>query len=312
MADDGSGGYYLGGGFSTVDGIPRPYLAHARADGSFDATFAPVLDGVVRALARAGNVLYVAGDFATVNGVSRSRGAAFDVSSGALLAWNPILGGGGAVLALAVSGARVFVGGSFINSLAAVDAISGAPVAFGIATDDTVFRLLVVGTRLYISGSFSACGGALRSNVCAVDLGTDTTTAFEANTNGRVRALAASGGTLYLGGDFTETGGNPRSRLAAVDQVTGAVSEWNPQAGDGAIVTTLAIGGGRLYVGGRFSLIGSAPRLNIAALALTGTTNVVLPWNPSLDSTVGTLLAGADGRVAAAGNFTHQRRSLLQ
>ena len=33
-APDGRGGWYIAGGFSAVDGVSRPHLAHIRADGS--------------------------------------------------------------------------------------------------------------------------------------------------------------------------------------------------------------------------------------------------------------------------------------
>ena len=41
VAPDGAGGYYVGGRFSAVGGVPRKNIAHVLADGSVDPAFAP-------------------------------------------------------------------------------------------------------------------------------------------------------------------------------------------------------------------------------------------------------------------------------
>src|SRR5919198_6638146 len=55
VAPDGSGGFYIGGGFARVGGVPIRNLAHVLADGSLDTSFAPNPSGAVRALAVAGS-----------------------------------------------------------------------------------------------------------------------------------------------------------------------------------------------------------------------------------------------------------------
>jgi Domain of unknown function (DUF5122) beta-propeller len=60
---DGSGGFYLGGFFSTVGGVQRNNLAHVLADGSVDPAFNPNANFGVYALALSGSTLYVGGQF---------------------------------------------------------------------------------------------------------------------------------------------------------------------------------------------------------------------------------------------------------
>src|SRR5215212_3494920 len=48
---DGSGGWYLGGDFRSLGGVPRTDLAHVLPDRSVDPNWAPTTDGTVRALA---------------------------------------------------------------------------------------------------------------------------------------------------------------------------------------------------------------------------------------------------------------------
>src|SRR5687767_13538345 len=55
---DGAGGWYLGGAFTHVAGVPRANLAHVLADGSVDPAWAPSTNGVVDVLRRRGDVVY--------------------------------------------------------------------------------------------------------------------------------------------------------------------------------------------------------------------------------------------------------------
>jgi hypothetical protein len=91
--DDGAGGWFLGGGFLDVGGAPRHYLAHVLGNGRL-ADWAPAPDGFVRGLALRGGLLYVCGDFASIDGVTRHGVAAVDANTGAIADWNPDVRGG--------------------------------------------------------------------------------------------------------------------------------------------------------------------------------------------------------------------------
>lgn len=85
---DGSGGWYIGGFFSTVAGAPRGGLAHIRGDGTLDPAWAPSTDGEVETLAVFGSRVFVGGRFTTVNGTTaRANLAAFDRTTGAVSAF---------------------------------------------------------------------------------------------------------------------------------------------------------------------------------------------------------------------------------
>jgi hypothetical protein len=58
---DGAGGWYIGGDFTTVGGVPRNRLAHILANGSLDASFDANMDGTVYSLALSGTTLYAGG-----------------------------------------------------------------------------------------------------------------------------------------------------------------------------------------------------------------------------------------------------------
>src|SRR5688572_17029924 len=85
---DGAGGWYMGGGFGSVGGIPRGNLAHIRADHTV-SEWAPHPDGGVYTLLLHEGVLYVGGDFTHIDGQARNRLAAFDVATGQINSWDP-------------------------------------------------------------------------------------------------------------------------------------------------------------------------------------------------------------------------------
>src|SRR5262249_2868036 len=67
IVSDGSGGWYIGGLFSKVDGYSITNLVHLRADGTVDTTFAPSpTGGQVSCLVLSGTTLYLGGTFSAV------------------------------------------------------------------------------------------------------------------------------------------------------------------------------------------------------------------------------------------------------
>jgi len=75
-APDGAGGWYIGGEFTHVDGIPRKNLVRIRADGSLDPAWNPNANSGVYALAVSGGTVYAGGWFTAIDGLP-SSGIAF-------------------------------------------------------------------------------------------------------------------------------------------------------------------------------------------------------------------------------------------
>ncbi|MBS1513571.1 MAG: hypothetical protein JSS63_00965, partial [Bacteroidetes bacterium] len=65
---DGSGGWYIGGGFTKVGIYTRNYIAHINSDGTVDATWNPNANNTVNTIAISGSDIYAGGQFTTIGG----------------------------------------------------------------------------------------------------------------------------------------------------------------------------------------------------------------------------------------------------
>ncbi len=306
VASDGSGGWYIGGFFTAVGGVPRNNLAHILSDKSL-AAWNPGASSTVTTLALVGNTLYAGGAFTTIAGVSQSYLAAFDTTTGALTSWNP--GSNGFINQLVVSGGTVYVGGSFSTiggatrfRIAALSTATGLATGWNPNMNNVVYSLAVVGGTVYAGGQFSTIGGSTtRNRLVAIDAASGLATAWNPNVGSIVRSIAVSGSTVFAGGDFvTVNGATTRNHLAAFDATTGTATAWNPNAN--GIVRALAVSGSTVYVAGEFTAVSGATTRNHLAAFDTSAGNAT-SWNPDANGS-GLALAVSGSTVFTGGAFT--------
>lgn len=301
---DGSGGWYIGGTFTSVGGVPRNNIAHILNTGALDMMWNPNANAGVQALALSGATVYAGGVFNNIGGQPRNLIAALDAVTGNATAWNP--NADNFVRAIVVNGATVYVSGGFMNvggqprsRIAALDAATGNATAWNPNANSEVHVLAINGTTIYAAGLFTNIGGQPRNRIVALDAATGLATAWDPNADQPVRALAVSGTTVYAAGVFTNIGGQSRNRIAALDAATGLATTWNPIADN--FVNSLAVSGTTVYAGGVFANIGGQLRNRIAALdAVTGNATA---WNPHANGNV-PVLAVNGTTICAGGSFT--------
>ena len=159
----------------------------------------------------------------------------------------------GAVLAMALHGTTLYIGGKFStvggskrNGLAAIDLANRSLLPWaprvgpvGKEFNPVEVRALAVspdGDTVYIGGHFDFITGVERSNLAAVSSEqagavSDWNPALSGNPYGGVvdaLALDADGSTLYVGGAFQEVNDSVRSGLAAISTTTGDEGVWAP------------------------------------------------------------------------------------
>lgn len=188
-------------------------------------------NGRVNAIALAGTLAYIGGDFTQVKderGVWRARNrlAVFDTATCALLPWAP-------------------------------------------TANASVRALHYYGGVLYAGGDFTTMNGVARGRLASFTTSTGALRPFNPNPNRVVRAFAVAAGRLYIGGDFGAVGTIGRSGLAAFYLSNGALdAAWKPVSVGG--VYALANDATRLYVGGMFTaLAGSTYSARFGAVGLT-------------------------------------------
>ncbi len=311
---------YLGGTFTYVGPYTGNGLPISTGTGQPAGTY-PKVNGTVAACVPDGSGgWYIGGNFTQVGSFARNC-IAHILSNGSVdSTWNPNAEGGmyPFVWTLAVSGTKVYAGGSFTsiggqirNYIAALDTTTGLATAWNPNTggiNPVVHALVVSGTKVYVGGTFTSIGGQDRGNIAALDTTTGLATAWNPNGGGGksdacVNALAVSGSTVYAGGAFTWCGGQIRLCVAALNATTGLATAWNPSAD--LPVHALLVSGTTVYAGGSFMNIGGQPRNGFAAL--NATTGLATAWNPNA---VGAplpevrTLAVSGTTVYAGGSFT--------
>jgi WD40-like Beta Propeller Repeat len=234
--------------------LTRNYIfAMDASTGVISTTFAPVLDGPVNALVPgpvvAGDpTVYVGGAFVNVNGTKAKSLVLLDLNTGLAVKGFKAPSTNGVVNTLALSGSRLFVGGTFTKmgpnvdgGLAALDPSTGAYlsyVGFAVATNHNWTSTCVGcakgavgvqdlsvspdGTRLVIIGNFKTAAGLARDQVAMVDLGATSATVDPSWQTQRFTAACAyhafdswvrqvafsSDGKYFV---ITSTGGTPPS-----------------------------------------------------------------------------------------------------
>lgn len=268
---------YIGGLFTSVNGVPRTNLA------ALDATTGAVIDtwqadalgtstypGAVRSLEVKGDRLYVGGAYNSIDGRGLyKRLAALDLAGNVITGFKPAPSGTVRDIAVApdgeslyaVGGLTAFAGVPRMNGVGQVLTSTGALTPFdptGKVGGTIAVDLSPDGTRLIYSGG--------NNSVVAVDPAVSNDPVWISKGGGDTQAIAISPtGEVYVGGHFTGmtalTAGVakiPVVKLASLNLSDGTVTAWRPPVTCGMgpwsielSVTQVEVGGECSYIGGR-------------------------------------------------------------
>jgi uncharacterized delta-60 repeat protein len=319
---------YIGGLFTSLDGVRRTGIARLNADGTLDATFVPPeIHGSVYAVALQpdGRVL-IGGNFGRVASQVRSRVARLNPDGSLDLTFNLGSAMAGTVYALAVQAdGRILAGGSNVpNSFplspflvrltqdGTIDASFSMFSPFGVSSLVLAIAVDADG-GVIIGGSFTDIRGVAVSNLARLRADGSLDQAFAGRTSfdATVQALALQAdGKIIVGGTFG------RSASAALEGIARLNPDGSSDSSFGVGVTTgfsfsvraIAIQpDGRIVVGGGFgNFNGSMARLFVR-LNADGTRDT--SFRTLGFEEVGVIAVGVqpDGGLIVSGVFTGYR-----
>lgn len=156
---------YLGGSFSTVDGVPAANIAAVdTATGALKPTFAHSAGSNVETLQYVNGQVVAGGGFGTINGASRTRIASLDPRTGAVTSY-----------------INLKVSGNYPNSTSKVYNT----------------QLNHAGTKMLVEGTFTSFGGSARQQIVMLDLG-HTSASVDPWTSVEFNQACVSNESFYL------------------------------------------------------------------------------------------------------------------
>ncbi len=321
LAMQSDGKAVIGGGFTTVNGVGRSYLARLNADGSVDERFNSGAgpNAVVKLLAvQADGKVVISGGFSSVNGLVRNRIARLNADGSIDTSFNnPGAGPNGNVNAMAVQAdGKVVIGGDFssVNGvrrvfIARLLADGSLDANFSPEASWFVHELSVrADGKLLIGGSFTSVNGVSRYNIARLNADGSVDTSFNPGTgaNNVVVALAEqTDGRVVIGGDFTSVNGVSRKNIARLNADGSVDAGFNPGAGANGAVYALAVqADGKLVMGGAFTSVNGVARYRIARLNADGSLDTGFNPGTGASGDVNALAVQPDGKLVLGGGFT--------
>ncbi|MDT7723439.1 MAG: hypothetical protein QOI21_15 [Actinomycetota bacterium] len=248
----------------------------------------PQVDGVVFSIAIVGNTVYAGGRFSKARPagvapggpgeVARTNLLAFDLITGDLLPWAPVIAG-----------------------TTYTSANNPGPYCKTVGTNtyvcDTVFRIKKSpdGSKIYVGGDFDKVNGTRLPKIVGFNVADGSVdTGFKPLVNSRVRGIAVTADTVYIGGGFTTVNGSTRTRLAALG-TDGTLKPWAPPADGEVFAVAAAAPQGKVIVGGAFGAINGVSHRAMSAVDMVTGANATWPVSPGAGSVVTDIVTDGNG-----------------
>ena len=278
-------------------------------------------DDAVYALAlQSDGRLLMAGDFTSVNAITRNHLARLKPNGLLDPSFDASAGPNGPIRAMVVqSDGRILLGGIFSvvnhtnrNNIVrlATDGTLDQFFNVGAGADNPVFAITVQPDNLIlIAGGFSRVAGVSLPGIARLQTNGAVDASFKvgAGTDGPIYALALqpSDGKIIIGGNFTRFNGYSRLGIARLLPNGSLDLSFNPGAGlEGAVRALVLQPDGRLIVGGSFTNVQGVARSYLARLNSDGSLDPsFLAGLEGPDKAVYALTLQVDGRLLVGGEF---------
>jgi uncharacterized delta-60 repeat protein len=285
------GRMFIGGYFTTVNGMTRSRIARLNADGSLDNSFLNGLSGVnffnvSSIVVQTDGKVLIGGRFSMVNGVSHTNFARLNLDGTLDTNFQSAasLSNGGSVNSIVMQNdGKVLIGGAFTN----VNGVARKAIA-----------------RLNPDGTVDS---GFNGRLSEIELsGFNVPPSFIEPTVDSV-ALQGDGKTL-IAGNFTTANSSSPDRIVRLN-ADGSLDASFKSSPDGAVNALAVQSGGKILIAGQFTKVNGVSRNSIARLNSDGTLDAGfqnglsgVTWN-SRAARVESLAVQSDGKVLIGGDF---------
>jgi uncharacterized delta-60 repeat protein len=272
IAPDGK--FYIGGSFTTYQGVTTNRIVRLNTDGTIDTSFniGTGFNNAVRAITLdSAGKLYVGGQFITYQGVAANRIIKLNTDGSKDTSFNMGTGFGGTVIGITLDSAG----------------------------------------KLYVGGGFTTYQGGSNSRIIKLNTDGSKDTSFNMGTgfNSDLNTIVLdSAGKLYVGGIFATYQGVAANRIIKLNTDGSKDTSFDNTTGFNNDVNTIALdSAGKLYVGGNFTGYKSASLNRIIKLNTDGTVDGSFDSVQGFDQRVTKILINSAGKIYAAGAFNLYR-----
>lgn len=284
---------YIGGEFAYINGKFKPYMGCLHTTDTSKSTWNAAPNQFVNTLALKGDTLYMGGNFTKIGTTNVSFLAAVSRSAQSVhTSWNPNVQASASdgVANILLDGGTLYVTGGFIkvngqnrNTLAALEANTGALKNFNTSSITTGARVNTIGmwkNRLVCIGIITdyTTNPSRYIGVYDTATGAEITTQINASFNINT-VVGTKNNILFIGGLFQLSGGEVRRSIALLNRTTGKVYPWHADIDEE--VFDFDVADGKIYYVGFFNNVKGKSRNYIAASYLAN--DSLLSWNPNLD-----------------------------
>ncbi len=289
LALQADGKILAGGGFLSLGGQSRNFIARLNADGTPDTGFNPGANNNVFSVAlQADGKSLVGGQFTTLAGRSRNYIGRLNADGTLDISFNPGANGGVFSLALQAEG-KILVGGGFTTlggqsrtNIGRLNANGTLDTSFNPGANSFVRSLaLQADGKILVGGSFTTLGGQSRNHIGRLNADGALDTSFNPGANSTVYSLAVQAdGQILVGGGFLSLGGQSRNFIGRLNADGTLDTSFNPGASGGVDCVALQADG-KILVGGGFTTLAGQSRTNIGRLNNTGPATQSLTFDGS-------------------------------
>lgn len=309
MGESEDGRIFVGGTFTTMDGLSRARFARLVNDPATQSLSTPGLDRV---------------EWLRGGSSPEAQHVAFELSTDSGASYLPLglgvrIPGGWSLTGLSLpreglvrARARTLGGyGSGSTGVVEASASYRSPVEdldLGIAGGIVLATAEQADGKTVIAGNFTSVLGVTRNNVARINADGTLDLTFDPNPNNVVRSIAMQAdGKILLGGNFTTLQPNgaasptARLRIARVNGDGTLDTGFHPDVD--ALVWAMAIqADGEVVLTGDFTSVAGVTRHRVARLHVDGSLDT--GFDPSADYLVNIVIAQPDGRILLGGEFT--------